>query len=67
MTLTVKDKKDLIELNYWQESPSRIIYHEGKYHTWIMQIKWYANIYKPDRTYDYSSFENYYLTSYNLG
>jgi len=57
------DKKDLIELNYWQESPSRIIYHEGKYHTWIMQIKWYANLYNTDRTYDYSFFENYYLTS----
>jgi len=52
----VGDKKDLIETRFWQESPSRIIYHNGKYHTWIMHIEKYIGIHGWD-------FKNYYLTS----
>ena len=59
----IGNKKNLIDLGLWQESPSRIIYHEGKYHTWIMHIEWYADLYYADTTYDYSSFKNYHLTS----
>jgi hypothetical protein len=31
-------KKDLVDLKIWQESPSRIIYHDGKYHAWFMSL-----------------------------
>ncbi|MFC2112668.1 hypothetical protein ACFLTA_05310 [Bacteroidota bacterium] len=57
------EKENLVDLKFWQESPSRIIYHEGKYHTWIMHIEWYADLYNADPAYDYSAFKNYHLTS----
>ncbi len=63
----IGDKKNLIDLRYWQESPSRIIYHEGKYHTWIMHIEWYDDLRAAaeaaGKSNDSSVFKNYYLTS----
>jgi hypothetical protein len=53
----IGDKKELIDLNLWQESPSRIIFHEGKYHTWIMHLKFYRNVGVIKEP------KNYYLTS----
>ena len=52
----VGEKSSLVDTTRWQESPSRIIFHKGKYHTIIMHI---ANN-KPDgRPYA----ENIYVTS----
>ncbi len=46
----IGDKKDLIDLKLWQESPSRIIFHNGRYHTWIMHLTYFkeaAKLYGP--------------------
>ena len=52
----IGEKSSLVDTTRWQESPSRIIYHEGKYHTIIMHMA--PN--KPDgRPYA----ENIYITS----
>ena len=61
----IGNNKHLIDPGLWQESPSRIIFNEGKYHTWIMQIVWHLELYNSDPAYDYSDFKNYYLTSYD--
>lgn len=53
----IGDKKELIDLNLWQESPSRIIFHNGKYHTWIMHLKYFKDSGKELEP------KNYYLTS----
>lgn len=53
----IGDKKDLIDLRLWQESPSRIIFHDGKYHTWIMHLKYFKKVGKIEEA------RNYYLTS----
>lgn len=53
----IGDKKDLIDLNLWQESPSRIIFHNGKYHTWIMHLTFYREVGRLEKP------KNYYLTS----
>jgi len=34
----VGDKKDLVDDQIWKESPSRILYHGGKYHVWLMHL-----------------------------
>jgi hypothetical protein len=53
----IGDKKELIDLKLWQESPSRIIFHNGKYHTWIMHLKYFKDSGKELEP------KNYYLTS----
>jgi len=53
----IGDKKELIDLNLWQESPSRIIFHKGKYHTWIMHLTFYREVGRLEKP------KNYYLTS----
>jgi hypothetical protein len=53
----IGDKKDLVDLKLWQESPSRIIFHNGKYHTWIMHITYYKEVGRIEEA------RNYYLTS----
>ena len=40
----IGDKKDLIDLKLWQESPSRIIFHNGRYHTWIMHLTYFKEV-----------------------
>jgi hypothetical protein len=52
----IGEKGSLVDITRWQESPSRIIYHEGKYHTIIMHIG--RN--KPDGR---AVAENIYVTS----
>jgi len=54
----VGPKADLIDTKLWQESPSRIIFHDGKYHTWIMHLH---NGKKPAGYGDWA--KNYYMTS----
>ena len=34
----IGDKKALVDDGLWKESPSRIIYHGGKYHVWFMHL-----------------------------
>jgi len=34
----IGDKKNLVDDQLWKESPSRIIYHGGKYHVWFMHL-----------------------------
>jgi hypothetical protein len=59
----VGPKKHLLDTKEWQESPSRIIYHDGKYHTWVMNI-WDVAGGKNPMPPDYGSqFRNFYLTS----
>ena len=53
----IGEKKTLIDQRFWQESPSRIIFHDGKYHTWIMHLKLWK-----DKNQEIEP-ENYYLTS----
>ena len=53
----IGDNKDLIDLNLWQESPSRIIFHDGKYHTWIMHLTFYRSVGRSEKA------RNYYLSS----
>jgi len=53
----IGDNKDLIDLNLWQESPSRIIFHDGKYHTWIMHLTFYRSVGRIGEA------RNYYLSS----
>jgi hypothetical protein len=53
----IGDKKDLVDLKLWQESPSRIIFHNGKYHTWIMHLTYYKEVGRIEEA------RNYYLTS----
>lgn len=51
----VGENSYLVDANLWQESPTRIIYHDGKFHTIIMHIGR-----KPG---DRESAENIYITS----
>ena len=54
----IGEKKALVDDQLWKESPSRIIYHNGKYHVWFMHIDTRKNT-------DGMGFQakNYYLTS----
>ncbi len=49
--------KDSIDLRLWQESPSRIIFHDGKYHAWFMHL----NNMAPKGIYGRA--KNFYITS----
>ncbi len=52
----VGEKSNLVDTTRWQESPSRIIFHKGKYHTIIMHV---ANNKPAGR----APMENIYVTS----
>ncbi len=53
----IGDKKDEIDVKLWQESPTRIIYHDGKYHMWLMHLIYWGDNREPFQG------TNYHLTS----
>ena len=57
----VGPRAHLIDTSLWQESPSRIIFHDGIYHTWIMTLHDGEEDQWPEH-YTFRA-ENYHLTS----